>query len=114
MADEVGSADTQPLVVVSADTHAGPLLKEQLRAYCPQRYLAAFDDYVTRDEAYREALHAAAPQYYAEIEPGRFVRAFHNMRTLGHHDMASRLRDMNYDGVAADVIFHGSINDEPV
>ena len=46
MADEVGSAYTQPLVVVSADTHAGPLLKEQLRAYCPQRYLAAFDDYV--------------------------------------------------------------------
>lgn len=35
MSVEVG----RPLVVVSADTHVGPQLVEDLRLYCPPRYL---------------------------------------------------------------------------
>ena len=34
----------QPAIVVSCDSHAGPKLKEQLRAYCPQQYLEQFDE----------------------------------------------------------------------
>ena len=37
-----------------------------------------------------------------------------NLRTLGHHDSAARLADYDYDGVAAGVIFHGSMNMEPI
>ena len=38
--------ESAPVVVVSSDTHIGPYLKDDLRAYCPQKYLPAFDDYV--------------------------------------------------------------------
>jgi predicted TIM-barrel fold metal-dependent hydrolase len=32
----------------------------------------------------------------------------------GHYDSASRDRDLEFDGIVAEVIFHGSQNDEPV
>ena len=37
-----------------------------------------------------------------------------NFRTAGHHDSAARLVDYDHDGVAAGVIFHGSMNLEPI
>ena len=36
-----------------------------------------------------------------------------NLRTPGTYDMHARLRDFDRDGVAAAVIFHGSLNGEP-
>ena len=33
-----------PVVVVSSDTHIGPLLS-QLREYCPEAYLEQFDEF---------------------------------------------------------------------
>jgi predicted TIM-barrel fold metal-dependent hydrolase len=35
------------------------------------------------------------------------------LRTAGHHDVEARLEDLDNDGVAAEVIFHGSTNDQP-
>jgi len=35
-----------------------------------------------------------------------------NMQTAGHKEVEARLRDMDVDGVAAEVIFHGSQNGE--
>jgi predicted TIM-barrel fold metal-dependent hydrolase len=90
------------LVVVSSDTHIGPLLKEQLRAYCPSEHLDAFD-----------ALVAAREQ--AQQGRGGLPFGGHpNSRTAGHHDVHARLRDMDRDGIAAEVIFHGSQNGEPI
>jgi predicted TIM-barrel fold metal-dependent hydrolase len=40
-------------------------------------------------------------------------RARENAAVLGHYDMDARLLDMDRDGVAAEVIFHGSQNGEP-
>ena len=40
-----------PIVIVSSDTHVGPRLQQDLRPYCPNRYLTAFDDFVERDKA---------------------------------------------------------------
>jgi len=42
---------TVKLVVVSSDTHVGPLLEEQLRTYCPTAYLEAFDALVAERQA---------------------------------------------------------------
>jgi predicted TIM-barrel fold metal-dependent hydrolase len=106
--------DVDPFVVVSADTHIGPLLREQLREYCPQRHLEAFDEFVVADREYRASLRESAPHFFVKAESGEFVRSFHNIRTAGHYDIQARLRDMDYDGVAAEVIFHGSVNDEPI
>lgn len=91
-----------PLVVVSSDTHIGPLVEEQLRDYCPTEHLDDFDAFV--------AVHK-------EAAAGRGFAGFGghpNSRTAGHHDVDQRLRDMNRDGVAAEVIFHGSQNGEPM
>jgi predicted TIM-barrel fold metal-dependent hydrolase len=40
------------------------------------------------------------------------TRALLNRRTAGHFDPHARLRDLDWDGVAAEVLFHGSQNDE--
>ena len=37
----------EPGIVVSCDSHAGPKLVEQLRAYCPQQYLEQFDAFMS-------------------------------------------------------------------
>jgi predicted TIM-barrel fold metal-dependent hydrolase len=103
------------VVVVSADTHIGPRLVEDLRPYCPKKHLEAFDDYVSQDVVYRQALAENSPENYRRRESdGRYVRAFHNMVSTGHFDMKQRIKDMNYDGVAAEVLFHNTLNDEPI
>jgi predicted TIM-barrel fold metal-dependent hydrolase len=91
-----------PLVVVSSDTHVGPLLEDQLRDYCPSEHLDDFDGFVAATEA------AAAGR------GGARFGGHPNSRTAGHHDVHTRLRDMNRDGIAAEVIFHGSQNGEPM
>ena len=37
-----------------------------------------------------------------------------NRLTDGHHDMHTRLADMDADGLACEIIFHGSQNGEPI
>ena len=44
-----------PVVIVSSDTHIGPLFARQLRAYCPTGYTDAFDEFVTAHDAERAA-----------------------------------------------------------
>ena len=39
MSDETSVEMDQPAIVVSCDSHAGPKLREQLREYCPHKYL---------------------------------------------------------------------------
>ena len=99
---------SDPLVIVSADCHIGPRLVEDLRPHCPADLLATFDAYVGSPER----------------SPGRFVQQdgrddeplspWRNRWTSGHHDPEARRRDLDAEGIAAEVIFHGSQNDEPV
>lgn len=99
-----------PLVIVSADGHIGPRLAEDLRPFCPTSVLGAFDAYVIDPNR----------------SPGRFVpppredsgdatqALWRNRWTIGHHDPVARDRDLEFDGIVAEVIFHGSQNDEPI
>jgi predicted TIM-barrel fold metal-dependent hydrolase len=89
----------EKVVIVSCDTHIGPRLKEDLRQYCPQRYLEDYDAFLSYVDSLegivggsREALNA----------------------TDGHWDPYSRLRDLDEDGTSAEVLFHGSQNGEPI
>ena len=100
---------TAPVPIVSSDTHIGPLLGSQLRAYCPQKYLEAFDDYA---DEWRAAQRARS-EVMAGAGGSPFAR-HPNLRTAGHYDIHARLRDMDRDGVACEVIFHGSQNNEPL
>lgn len=96
----------EPVVIVSNDTHIGPRLAEDLRAYCPSEHLDEFDAFAT---ATREENRAATAMLEGS---GYFDHP--NFRTLGHHDSAARLADYDHDGIAAGVMFHGSMNLEPI
>jgi predicted TIM-barrel fold metal-dependent hydrolase len=103
---------------------------EDLRPYCPSKYLELYDDWVAATKAQFRSLRArrgeaaepdGAPKLdqsanltFGDNETGkaRFDRKHLNSLTAGHHDVHARLRDMDWDGVAVEVIFHGSQNEE--
>ncbi len=107
-----------PYLVVSADGHVGPTLNGDLRPYCPARHLDEYDAYAR--EAARDA------QRHSEIYKAERARAVGTQRALGvtHldelytceglHDASVRLAEMDADGIAAEVIFAGGQNDEPL
>jgi predicted TIM-barrel fold metal-dependent hydrolase len=100
-----------PLILVTADSHIGPRLKEDLRDYCPKKYLEEFDDYIRAYEPMSDPRNLRKMLVPETIELERSTEVegpFNN--TTGHHDVRQRLKDMNRDGVAAEVIFHGSQN----
>jgi predicted TIM-barrel fold metal-dependent hydrolase len=97
---------SDPVVIVSNDTHIGPRLVEDLREYCPPEHLEEYDAFVAS---------AAADKVAAEdLLRGSGHLDHPNLRTPGHHDSAARLADYDHDGIAAGVIFHGSMNMEPI
>lgn len=102
------SADLDtPLTIVTCDAHIGPRLIEDLRPYCPAGDLDAFDEFAVSVQAHREDVYRRMPTR----SNAQFSR---NRKTAGHYDPAARRRDMDYDGVAAEIIFHGSQNEEPI
>jgi len=110
-------AGTDPLIVVSCDSHIGPTL-EQMRPYCPPAYRDDYDAFVAHRpppfDIWRDIRASLADlDDPAEIEQ-RERQLNRNLQTAGHNDMDARRRDMDADGVAADVIYHASQNGELV
>jgi predicted TIM-barrel fold metal-dependent hydrolase len=98
---------------VSADTHIGPRLVEELRPYCPQSHLAEFDEFA--GALRRKHENARGQLGFGGMTRGEdWAVSRRNLRTEGHYDIHARLRDLNNDGVAAQVIFHDSQNGEPL
>ncbi len=96
------------VLVVSGDSHAGPSLRGQLRAYCPAEHLGDFDDYATSIEAVANKGDATNTLGHNR---GRLTMT---RECAGLQDPHARLLDMDHEGVAADVIFAGGQNDEPL
>src|SRR5215471_6899484 len=96
------------LCVISSDSHVGPTM-EQLRPYCPARLLPEFDSFFQKATELARAPTAGI----AQAEDHRAQMLAHVARS-GEHDPDERLRNMDRDGVAADVIFHGSQNLNPL
>ena len=111
VAERTGRGD--PLVVVTSDSHVSPTL-DTLRDYCPKGYRSRFDDYLEETAAMRSL--AAERFVFGGDDADPEVNRIHtwNFQTHGHHDIHARLRDMDRDGVAAEVIFHGSAPFEPL
>src|SRR3954453_22712470 len=84
--------------IVTCDAHVGPLLEEQLRDYCPKKYLQDFDEFVAsvRTSMPRE------PEL-PDVEKQPHLR---NILSTGGWDMRERLREFDRDGIAGEVIFH--------
>lgn len=111
--DQVPETQREPLTVVSCDTHIGPRLERELRPYCPQDRLAEFDEFAAalrrRHEAAKGQLGFGGMTRGADWEVSR-----RNLETEGHFDIHARLRDLDNDGVAAQVVFHDSQNGQPL
>jgi len=104
--DMTRDAGPESVVVVSNDTHIGPRLVDDLRCYCPTSHLDEFDRFAATISAQKDAA--------AKMLAGAGYLDHPNLRTPGHHDSAARLADYDHDGIAAGVIFHGSMNMEPI
>ena len=111
--DAGGAHLPKPLIVVSADTHAGPRLVEDLRAYCPRRHLEQFDEFAEATKRKYDAAKGLAG-FGGMIRGGDWKVSRRNLETEGHYDMHARLRDFDNDGVSAAVIFHDSQNGQPL
>lgn len=91
------TVDSAPAIIVSSDTHVGPRMDKDLRAYCPKDKLGIYDEYLSELLPIRDWWYnAGAP----------------NGRAPGHWDSAQRARDCERDGVVAEVLFHFSFNGE--
>ena len=123
---------TDRYLVVSADSHVGPSLRRQLRPYCERKYLEVFDEDCRRTEAH--LADAAAKDLGSNDPLGAGIQGGHTVAATrlgsatdtppmrdrritagsaeGLQDPHARLRDMDQEGVAADVIFAGGQNDE--
>ena len=108
-----GANGAAPLVVVSADTHIGPRLSEDLRPYCPKGHLDEFDEFA---DALRKKNEAAKGQlgFGGMTRSADWKVSRRNLETQGHFDMRARLRDLDADGVSGQVIFHDSQNGNPL
>src|ERR1700730_15041105 len=93
----------RPYLIVSADSHAGPSLRHQLRPYCPAAYLNEFDAFVEQNEIERQSYRTT---WGTDVQ---FARA---AACPGQHDVAARLADMDHDGVSARVSSGGAENAE--
>jgi predicted TIM-barrel fold metal-dependent hydrolase len=93
----MGATMNDHAVLVTCDTHVGPRLVQDLRPYCPQKYLPDFDEFAEDTKPVRDWwIGAEAP---GAGDPG-------------HYDSQARRRDMEGDGVVAEVLFHFSFNGE--
>lgn len=118
----VETGPDRPVVVVAADSHVGPSMAD-LRPYCERKHLDDFDAFVEvieggDSELYFDPLAANLgytrfgmseqdiKEAFAEAEalPNR------NALSIGSYEIDVRNREMDYDGVTADVIFHGTRN----
>ncbi len=117
---EITDEDTDALIVMSTDSHVGPKLEEQLRPYCPRQYLDDFDAFAV---AYRQSLdriggtpglRPGGMEFNPDPAIERNRRALLNLKTAGHYDMDARFVDLDRDGIAAELLFHGSLNEEPI
>jgi predicted TIM-barrel fold metal-dependent hydrolase len=105
------------LIVVTTDSHIGPRLKDDLRAYCPKAYLEDYDEFLGAVEPYSNPFmiykmfdEDAVDDSTASMGRKLSFAALKRNATAGHHDVRERLKDMDRDGVAAEVIYHGSQN----
>jgi predicted TIM-barrel fold metal-dependent hydrolase len=105
-------------MVISADDHAGPRPSQHFRQYCPPKYLAQFDEFCAEQDALARQRDQIVAEARARIKNGTAtvrdlsIDQLGNCRDCaGHYDVNVRLRDMDADGVAAQIIFAGGQND---
>jgi predicted TIM-barrel fold metal-dependent hydrolase len=101
--------------MVSCDGHIGPRMSD-MRGYCPRDRLDQFDEFDGQIGELSKQFAALRPEEGIDAPEARIRMAqAARMRAVeGAHDMHGRIRDMDTDGVVAEVIFHGVQDLRPV
>ena len=109
----------EPYLIVSGDSHAGPT-HDQLREYCPAKYLEAFDEQLAALKAQgemagmRHVLNGFAGEAPDDLDEKGMAFAKEQLKRIrvnpGSYDPAARLRDMDADGIASEVVIAGAQN----
>jgi predicted TIM-barrel fold metal-dependent hydrolase len=87
-----------------------------MRGYCPKDHLQQFDEFDAQIQELPKQFAALRPEHWTDSPEAR-VRTEQSARMRaveGAHDMAARIRDMDMDGVVAEIIFHGVQDLRPV
>jgi predicted TIM-barrel fold metal-dependent hydrolase len=111
----MSEAMQKPLVIVSCDSHIGPRLEEDLRPYCPKNLLDDYDAFCREFRAHPVTL--LGLKDIKDGAPPALMKRVRVLRTNAgrhHYDIQLRLREMDRDGTAAEVIFPSSQNGEPI
>lgn len=105
---------TDRYLVVSVDTHTGPYVRDDLRQYCPTEQLELYDEYSAALDAHLNS--KTGSTLPVGLPSGEWYREwrYRQAHIAGILDPHARLKDMDEDGVAAEVIFHGALNDQPI
>ncbi|NUP49022.1 MAG: amidohydrolase [Catenulispora sp.] len=93
--------DDSPYLIISSDCHAG-LPTEQYRTYIDSKYHPAFDDFLAEQAA---RIEAATKLGVRNPEFARHWFEEHEEGLRGGWDSAQRDKEMDADGVTAEVIF---------
>lgn len=107
-------------MVIAADAHAGPPVRA-FRPYFERKYWEAFDEHVRDREAQRQAARAGlGGRYAAPSSDGKVPALPESLAVEGHPGLSDphrRLRDMDAEGIAGEIIFpdypHVVSNDPP-
>jgi predicted TIM-barrel fold metal-dependent hydrolase len=105
------STAPEKVMIVSIDSHVGPP-PEVLRPYCSQQYLEDFDEFASEFEASEPSMHGVDPQMFSEAYLTGMMETL--ARPLMHYDPYERIADMDADGIAAEVLYHGCLNGAPI
>src|SRR5262245_56238210 len=96
-------------LIVSSDSHVGPVMERDLRPYCPAKYLAEFDAYAA---AKRAELASNGPSRFRLHATPVTIAHYDRLATLESlHDPHAFLRDLDEQGIAATLLFAGGGND---
>jgi predicted TIM-barrel fold metal-dependent hydrolase len=99
--EDLVAVPDQPYLVISTDSHLGPD-PELLREYCESSLLADFD-------AFTEELGSGEKEQHLFVarDPEVNDRWREFAENAAVHDPHQRLRNMDEDGITAEVVFHG-------
>ena len=113
-AHDAGASLDQPLIVITSDGHVQPSLEVDLRPYCPAEHLATYDAWLAATHDERMAREDGFVFGGDADDPRVNDIQTWNLQTEGRHDMKARTRDMDRDGVAGEIMFHGSAPHHPL
>jgi predicted TIM-barrel fold metal-dependent hydrolase len=112
-------APSKPLLIASIDSHVSPLFP-QLREYCPQKYLERYDEWANGwlslwtdrnwfSEASPISAHWGFP--FTDAVKDR-TQMLVDTAGAGIYDASARVRDMDADGIACELVYHTAFTPE--